>query len=42
MSNKKRYWKGLEDLNNSPSFIKSAQQEFAEEVPAENFLAIFG
>ena len=39
MSNKKRYWKGLEDLNNSPSFIKSVQQEFAEEVPAENFLA---
>jgi len=34
----KKYWKGLEDLNNDPSFIKSAQNEFAEEIPLDKFL----
>ena len=37
MSNKK-YWKSLEDLNNSPEIIKKAQNEFAEEIPLESFL----
>ncbi len=37
MGNNKKYWKGLADLNNDPDFIKSAQNEFAEELPI-NFL----
>ncbi len=39
MGTTKKYWKGLEDLNNDPSFIKSAQSEFAEEIPMDKFLA---
>ena len=35
----KKYWKGLEELNNSPEFIKKAQDEFSEELPVENFLS---
>ena len=37
MSNKK-YWKSLEDFNNSPEIIKKAQNEFAQEIPLEAFL----
>jgi molybdopterin-containing oxidoreductase family iron-sulfur binding subunit len=37
MSNKK-YWKSLEDLNNSPEIIKKAQNEFPQEIPLEAFL----
>jgi MoCo/4Fe-4S cofactor protein with predicted Tat translocation signal len=37
MSNKK-YWKSLEDLNNSPEIIKKAQNEFTQEIPLEAFL----
>lgn len=37
MSNKK-YWKSLEDLNNSPEIIKKSQNEFAQEIPLEAFL----
>ena len=35
----KKYWKGLEELNNSPEFIKHAHNEFAEQVPVEEFLS---
>jgi MoCo/4Fe-4S cofactor protein with predicted Tat translocation signal len=38
MANDKKYWKSLEDLNNSPSIIKKAQNEFSEEIPLEAFL----
>lgn len=38
MANKPRYWKSLEDLNNTPGFIKKAQNEFAEEIPMDRFL----
>ena len=34
----KKYWKGLEELNNSPEFVQSANNEFAEQVPVEKFL----
>ncbi len=34
----KKYWKGLEELNNSPEFVQNAQNEFAEQVPVEQFL----
>jgi MoCo/4Fe-4S cofactor protein with predicted Tat translocation signal len=35
----KKYWKGLEELNNSPEFVQNAQNEFAEQVPVEAFLS---
>lgn len=38
MSKKVKYWKGIEDLNNSPEFIKSSQNEFSEPIPADQFL----
>ena len=38
MSTTKKYWKGLEELKNSPEFVSSAQNEFAENVPVEKFL----
>ena len=34
----KKYWKGLDELNNSPGFIQKAQDEFSEKLPVENFL----
>jgi MoCo/4Fe-4S cofactor protein with predicted Tat translocation signal len=38
MSTTKKYWKGLDELSNSPEFVKSAQNEFAENIPVEKFL----
>jgi MoCo/4Fe-4S cofactor protein with predicted Tat translocation signal len=38
MSTTKKYWKGLDELSNSPEFISSAQNEFAENIPVEKFL----
>ncbi len=32
------YWRGLEELANSPEFVKHQQNEFTEEVPVEQFL----
>lgn len=34
----KKYWKGLEELNNSPEFVQKANSEFAEQLPVEKFL----
>ncbi len=34
----KKYWKGLSELNNNPEFVQNAQNEFAEQIPVENFL----
>lgn len=34
----KKYWKGLEELNNNPEFVQKAQNEFAEQIPVEKFL----
>lgn len=34
----KKYWKGLEELNNSPEFVQKANNEFAEQLPVEKFL----
>ena len=34
----KKYWKGLEELKNSPEFVKNANNEFAEQVSVEAFL----
>jgi molybdopterin-containing oxidoreductase family iron-sulfur binding subunit len=41
MSNKK-YWRSLEDLNDSPELIKKAQNEFAEPIPMDEFLGSEG
>jgi len=38
MANEKKYWKGLEELNESPAFVKARDKEFAKEVPIEEFL----
>ena len=38
MSNNKKYWKGVEELNDSPAFQKVKSQEFNENLPAEDFL----
>jgi len=35
----KKYWKGLPELNNSEDFVKSKNNEFAENLPMEQFLA---
>ncbi len=34
----KKYWKGLEELNNGTEFVQKANNEFAEQVPVEEFL----
>lgn len=38
MSNKK-YWKGFEELQETPEFLKLKENEFAEELPMEDVLA---
>ncbi|MDQ3045939.1 MAG: TAT-variant-translocated molybdopterin oxidoreductase, partial [Bacteroidota bacterium] len=34
----KKYWKGLEELNNNPEFVQKSNNEFAEQIPVESFL----
>lgn len=38
MSNNKKYWKGVEELNDSPAFQEVKSKEFSELLPAEDFL----
>ncbi|MBL4707217.1 MAG: TAT-variant-translocated molybdopterin oxidoreductase, partial [Flavobacteriales bacterium] len=38
MSNNKKYWKGVEELNDSPVFQEGKSKEFNELLPAEDFL----
>jgi MoCo/4Fe-4S cofactor protein with predicted Tat translocation signal len=38
MSNNKIYWRGTEELTKDPEFVKSAEKEFSEELPIEQFL----
>lgn len=35
----KKYWKGLPELNNSEDFVQSKNNEFAENLPMEDFLS---
>src|SRR6478752_1044171 len=35
MQESKKYWKGLEELNNTPEFAQAAHQEFAEFLPVK-------
>jgi len=39
MESNKKYWKGLEELNNTPEFVESNKNEFAEPIPIEDILA---
>lgn len=38
MNNTKKYWKGYEELKQTPEFVKLRDNEFAEELPAETLL----
>lgn len=38
MANSKKYWKGLEQLNETPQFLEENSKEFAEEIPVDEFL----
>ncbi len=38
-NNTKKYWKGLEELNETPEFVKHKHNEFAEELPIEELLS---
>jgi len=38
MSNNKVYWRGTEELEKDPAFVKSAEKEFAEHLPIDEFL----
>ena len=39
MSNKNKYWKGVEELNDSPEFSTVKHKEFSEYIPVEDFVA---
>lgn len=38
MESNKKYWKGLEEYNNTPEFVASSKNEFAEPIPIEDVL----
>lgn len=38
MANSKKYWKGLEELNETPQFLEASNKEFAEHIPVEDFI----
>lgn len=38
MSMNKQYWKGIEELENAPEFIRNRDNEFPEELPMDAFL----
>lgn len=38
MTMSKKYWKGLPELNNSEDFLQNKNNEFAEQLPMEEFL----
>ena len=39
MESNKKYWKGLEELNNSADFVELNKNEFAEPIPMEDILS---
>ncbi|MDB5152583.1 MAG: 4Fe-4S dicluster protein [Mucilaginibacter sp.] len=39
MDSNKKYWKGLEELNNEPEFVEKNKHEFAEAIPIEEVLS---
>lgn len=38
MDSNKKYWKGLEELNNEPEFVEKNKHEFPEPIPIEDVL----
>src|ERR1700743_2518647 len=42
MDSNKKYWKGLEELNNEPEFVEKNKHEFAEPIPIEEVLSSGG
>ncbi|MFZ4862064.1 TAT-variant-translocated molybdopterin oxidoreductase [Sphingobacterium sp. Mn56C] len=38
MDSNKKYWKGLEELNQTPAFVENSKGEFAESIPVEDVL----
>jgi molybdopterin-containing oxidoreductase family iron-sulfur binding subunit len=38
MDSNKKYWKGLEELNQTPAFVENNKGEFAEPIPVEDVL----
>ncbi|GAA4783602.1 TAT-variant-translocated molybdopterin oxidoreductase [Olivibacter ginsenosidimutans] len=38
MDSNKKYWKGIEELEQTPAFVKNSKSEFAESLPLENVL----
>jgi len=42
MDSNKKYWKGLEELNNDPEFVEKNKHEFAEPIPIEDVLSSGG
>ena len=42
MDSNKKYWKGLEELNNDPEFVEKNKHEFAEPIPIEDVLSSDG
>jgi len=39
MSNNKVYWKGFEELENDPEFVKNRENEFAEDLPLHEMVS---
>ncbi|MDC3352068.1 TAT-variant-translocated molybdopterin oxidoreductase [Crocinitomicaceae bacterium] len=39
MGTNKKYWKGLDELNETPEFVASAKNEFPQELSVDQFLA---
>jgi len=42
MDSNKKYWKGIEELEQSPAFVENNKGEFAESIPLENVLTEAG
>ncbi len=42
MDSNKKYWKGLEELQQTPAFVEKSRGEFAESLPIENVLSEAG
>ena len=38
MDSNKKYWKGLEELNQTPAFVEGSKGEFSESIPVEDVL----
>jgi len=38
MAENKKYWKGIEELEQTSEFVDSSQKEFADYVPVDEFI----